>query len=62
MLGWAITFLVLAIIASLFGFGGMVGTFPALAKLLAVLFLVLFVASLIYNIVSGRRGTDIRHA
>jgi uncharacterized membrane protein YtjA (UPF0391 family) len=56
MLNWVITFFILAIIAAFFGFGGLAGTFASVAKFLAVLFVVLFVASLIYSLVSGRRA------
>lgn len=53
MLSWAITFLIIAIIAAVFGFAGIAGTAAWIAKLLFVVFLVLFIASLIF----GRRGT-----
>ena len=55
MLGWVITFFVLAVIAALLGFGGLAGTFASVAKFLAVLFVVLFLASLIYGMVTGRQ-------
>jgi len=54
MLHWIITFFVLAIIAALFGFGGLAGTFASIAQFLAGLFVILFVASLIYSLLSGR--------
>lgn len=54
MLGYAITFFLLAVVAAIFGFGGLAGTFASVAKLLVVLFAVLFVASLIYGMVTGR--------
>lgn len=54
MLGWVITFLVLALIAALLGFGGIASTFAGIAKILFVIFLVLFVLALIVNIVRGR--------
>lgn len=57
MLQWMITFFILAVIAAIFGFGGLAGTFAEIAKFLAVLFVVLFVASLIYNMITGRRVT-----
>ncbi|MGE0754042.1 MAG: DUF1328 domain-containing protein [Alphaproteobacteria bacterium] len=57
MLGWAITFFLMAIVAAVFGFGGLAGTFAAVAKFLTVLFVVLFVASLIYSAVTGRRAS-----
>ena len=51
MLSWAITFLVIAIIAAVLGFGGLAGTAVGFAKILFFVFLVLFVLSLIF----GRR-------
>lgn len=55
MLNWVITFFLLAVVAAIFGFGGMAGTFAEIAKFLAIVFVVLFIASLVYNMVSGRR-------
>ena len=55
MLQWVITFFVLAVIAAIFGFGGLAGTFSEIAKFLAILFVVLFVASLVYNAITGRK-------
>ena len=49
MIGWAITFLLLAVVAGMFGFGGLAGTFASIAQLLAILFVVLCVASVIYG-------------
>ena len=47
MLGWAVTFLVIAIIAAALGFGGIAGTSAGIAKILFFVFLVLFVVALI---------------
>lgn len=55
MIGWAITFFLMAVIAAVLGFGGLAGTFVSIAKFLAILFVILFVASLIYGMVTGRR-------
>ena len=55
MLNWVITFFLLAIVAAVFGFGGLAGTFAEIAKFLAIVFVVLFVASLVYSLISGRR-------
>ena len=51
MLGWSILFLVLAIVASLFGFGFIASSAAGIAQILFFAFLVLFVVSLIM----GRR-------
>jgi uncharacterized membrane protein YtjA (UPF0391 family) len=57
MLSWAITFFLLAIVAAVFGFGGLAGTFGSIAQFLTVMFVVLFVASLLYSLVTGRRAS-----
>lgn len=53
MLRWAILFLVVALVAALFGFTDVAGTSMVAAKILFFVFLVLFVVSLIL----GDRGT-----
>lgn len=55
MLNWVITFFILAVLAAIFGFGGLAGTFAEIAKFIAVVFIILFVASLIFSMVTGRR-------
>jgi uncharacterized membrane protein YtjA (UPF0391 family) len=55
MLNWAVTFLVIALIAAVFGFGGIVSAAVGIAKLLFFIFIVLFAISLIMSLVSGRR-------
>ena len=52
MLGWALTFLVVALIAGVLGFGVVAGTAASIAKVLFFVFLVLFIIGL----VMGRRG------
>lgn len=53
MLRWALIFLVIALIAGLFGFFPIYAGAMAMAKILFAIFLVLFVVSLL---VGGRRG------
>ena len=55
MLNWAITFLVIALIAALFGFGGIVSAAVGIAKILFFIFLALFAVSLIMSLINGRR-------
>lgn len=55
MLGWALTFLIIALIAAALGFGGIAGTAVGIAKLIFFVAIVLFVVSLIYGLISGRR-------
>ncbi len=54
MLSWALTFLVLALIAVLFGFAGIAASATSIAKILFFLFIALFVVSLVANMVRGR--------
>lgn len=55
MLHWALTFFILAIIAAVLGFGGLAGTLTVAAKYLFFGFIILFVVSLIANVVSGNK-------
>jgi uncharacterized membrane protein YtjA (UPF0391 family) len=55
MLGWAITFFVIAIIAAALGFGGIAGSAVSIAQILFVIFLILFLISLVWHLVAGRR-------
>jgi uncharacterized membrane protein YtjA (UPF0391 family) len=47
MLYWALVFLVVALVAALFGFGGIAAGAAGIAKILFFVFLVLFIVSLI---------------
>ena len=47
MLGWTITFLIIALIAAAFGFGGIAVAAAGIARILFFVFLVLFVVSLL---------------
>jgi len=52
MLHYAIVFLVIALVAALFGFGVIASTAAGIAKILFLVFLVLFILSLLM----GRRA------
>ncbi len=52
MLRWALGFLVVAIVAGIFGFAGIMVAAAGIAKLLFYLFLILFLVSLIMGLVS----------
>lgn len=60
MLGWALAFFILAIVAALFGFGGIAAASAGIAQILFILFLVLLAVSLIAHVMRGR-GTAARH-
>lgn len=49
MLGWALTFLVIALIAAVLGFGGVAGASMGIAKILFFVFLVMFVLALLFG-------------
>ncbi len=53
MLHYAVVFLIIALIAALFGFGVIASAAAGIAKILFVVFLVLFVVSLLM----GRRAS-----
>jgi uncharacterized membrane protein YtjA (UPF0391 family) len=56
MLNYIVTFFILAIVAAVLGFGGLAASFAGVAKILTFVFLVLFVASLVYTLLTGRRS------
>jgi uncharacterized membrane protein YtjA (UPF0391 family) len=53
MLNYVIIFFILAVIAGFFGFSGLSADFASIAKFLAMIFVLLFVAGLIYTLVTG---------
>lgn len=55
MLGWSITFFLLAIIAAIFGFGGLAGTFTWAAEWLFIAFIAFFAITLIANLLTGKK-------
>ena len=52
MLRWALVFLVVAIVAGIFGFAGVMVAAAGIAKLLFYVFLVLFVVSLAMSVIT----------
>ncbi|HEX2136322.1 MAG TPA: DUF1328 domain-containing protein [Microvirga sp.] len=55
MLGWAITFLIIALVAAVLGFGGIAGTAVEIAKLIFFVAIVLFAISAVIGLLRGRR-------
>ena len=53
MLRWAVTFFVIALIAAVFGFGGLAAGAVGIAKILFVAFLLMAVISLVANFARG---------
>ncbi len=54
MLGWAVTFFIIAIIAAVFGFGGIAGAATGIAQFLFFVFVALLVISLIAGALRGK--------
>jgi len=54
MLHYAVVFLVIALIAAVFGFGGIAASAVGIAKILFIVFLVLAVASFLFGVI--KRG------
>lgn len=54
MLTWALTFLVIAIIAAVFGFGGIAAGAATIAQWIFFLFLILFLVAAISGVFRGR--------
>ena len=57
MISWAITFLVVALIAAVLGFGGIAGTAVSIAKIIFFVAIVLFLISAIVGMMRGRSPT-----
>lgn len=57
MLRWALSFLLLAVIAAFLGFGGLADTSAGIAKVLFYLFFVVFLLTFVFGLVSGKRAT-----
>jgi len=57
MLGWAIAFFIIALIAGVLGFTGIASAAAGIAKILFFIFLVLFVLALVFSIFVGKKIT-----
>jgi uncharacterized membrane protein YtjA (UPF0391 family) len=57
MLGWAITFLVVALIAALFGFGGIADMAVDIARIIFFVAIILFLISAVVALIRGRSPT-----
>ena len=55
MLGWVVTFLVIALIAGLLGFGGIAGASIEIAKIVFFIAIILFLVSAVVHVSRGRR-------
>lgn len=57
MIRWALGFLVLALIAAFFGFGGIAAASAGIAKTLFFVFLVIFLVTFVMGLIGGRKIT-----
>ena len=55
LLGWALIFLVVALIAAIFGFSGIANTSAGIAKTLFLIFVVIFIVLLVMNFLRAGR-------
>ena len=53
MLGWALTFLIVALVAAAFGFGGIASASAGIAQILFFVFLALFIFAIISRFMGG---------
>jgi uncharacterized membrane protein YtjA (UPF0391 family) len=56
MLRYMIVFFILAVCAGVLGFGGLAAEFAGIARFLAGLFVILFIATLVYSVFTGRKA------
>jgi uncharacterized membrane protein YtjA (UPF0391 family) len=54
MLGWALTFLIIALVAALLGFGGIAGFAVEIAKIIFYVAIILFLISAVFGLLRGR--------
>jgi uncharacterized membrane protein YtjA (UPF0391 family) len=57
MIGWAITFLIVALIAGVLGFGAVAGTAFEFAKIIFFVAIILFAISAVVGLFRGRSPT-----
>ncbi len=57
MLKWAFIFLIIALVAAMFGFGGIASTAAGIAKVLFFIAIAIFLVMLVLAVVAGRKIT-----
>ncbi len=55
MLSWALTFLVLALVAAALGFSGIASISMEMAQLIFLIFIVLFIITALAHVITGRK-------
>ena len=61
MLGWVVTFLIIALIAGILGFGGVAGASIEIAKVIFFIAVVLFLISAVVGLARGRTRVESRY-
>ena len=56
MLSWSLAFFVVAIIAAVFGFGGIASGAAEIARVCFFFFIVAFLASFVWHLVTGKKS------
>jgi uncharacterized membrane protein YtjA (UPF0391 family) len=59
MLKWSFIFLALSLVAALLGFGGIAAGAAEAAKILFVVFLVSWIVTLVFGIISGKKSKSL---
>ena len=54
MLGWVVTFLIIALVAAVLGFGGIAGAAVEIAKIIFFVALLLFLVTAVFGLIRGR--------
>ena len=62
MLSWAVTFLIIALVAAVLGFGVLAGVAAQIAQILFFVFLVLLLVSLVMHLGTGGRSPPLPRA
>jgi uncharacterized membrane protein YtjA (UPF0391 family) len=57
MLGWAVTFLIIALVSAVLGFGGIAGLSLEIAKIIFFVAILLFAIAAVVGLMRGRRPT-----
>jgi uncharacterized membrane protein YtjA (UPF0391 family) len=57
MLGWALTFLIVALVAAVLGFGGIAAFAVDIAKIVFFVAIILFAISAVVGLIRGQRPT-----
>ena len=61
MLHWSLAFFLIAIIAALFGYGGIAEGSAEIGQFLFFVFIVIFAVSLVFRVLAGRRARRPRY-